>query len=422
MKKIGILAAVFVVVISGCAKNEVNQQSMKRPFSLLAIAPNSEAGTKTAIASPNPVTDQTNENGLKVSWKAGDEIALYLSTGKEYTFTALSGGSTANFSSEEVDEADQAEGTVYYGLYPHDDTFTVAGRVFSSIIPTNQYIYSDEQQWDPRAPIAVGTCTLQGRAGDIAEASPIQFYNAHALIQMYLPAPASRIMIQTNGVGNLTGKVTVDATNASTASLVSGSSYNYVVMNAEENYMQAKTAYFITVSPCTASSGLAIYATYTESFSVNGNTYDPGNYYYKTTNPKSFVLNHIANIDLTSVIPTSLGGEYVIPGNNHIEQGNYLFFATDGSCTFSRYGGGTNKVIWIEADIYEADKATLITEWSQNSQIYFVQTKETPHTYKLRISGSTYGDNIYLKYDAGLQAFYLVTGLADATEFVIYQV
>lgn len=399
-----------VAILAGCDK-EISTIGGPRQFTVIAGQLN-DVVTRTYINSPNPSTDPTNPAGRIVFWNSGDEIAIY--DDKVHEFVCHDNAGTSSIRGE-VSEG--FTGSTYYGLYPYSSYVNFTDGVFSSSIPANQELNS-QFNWDPKAPVAVGSCSVAD--------STIVFYNANSLIELYLPASASQVSIRCYGANDyISGDIDV---NVSSLAVTPGE-YKYTMVTLLGD-LQANTPYFIALTPATATAGFSINVNYKESFTMEGVTYEAGEHAYRNIkNGKVFARDRITVINLLEVSPTNPASEEAIKISNHIPLGSYILRSIDGSVSLSVEHQGADKAFWMSFKVYDYDRETLLDPvtdlegyqinngggaWTEQ------QVSNNPYCYRLKLKGSGAYNGAYLKYDPELQAFVMVRNESEATVFYFY--
>lgn len=370
-----------------------------------AVAVGNDVPTRSHIAYPNPENDPTNADGKIVHWNRGDKLCLYDVTFRE--FTCAADGGDVTISGEIADEFDG----VFYAMYPWESCLDFRGTTYSTVVRVNQYIASGDN-WDPDAPIVVGSCNWDERL--------IKFYNAHCLVEMYLPGAADGVTLMLGTNEDISGIMDVDVTTLNTT-VTKGS--NTISLTGD---MSAHSPYYLAVTPTQASAGFHAYIHFTSPFTVGGATYQAGEYSLSNRGAVSFNRDRIVVLDMTSATPSYLEAVLINP---HLEEATYLFRAEDGSCTLDKtHGGSADKADWINAPVYDFNKQgpLTITEL-QNYQ--FNQTgwskaldrdSEGTPRYFMQLNGKGSYAGYYLKYDSFLQGFYMVRDESEATRFYAY--
>ena len=403
MKRI-VLALIAMTALVGCTKTQYSAGG-KRSFTAVAAGQNTE--TRTYIPSPNPFDSKTDPAGKIVNWNANDKIVIY--DNQAHEFTCEESGGTVTISGE----VDDGFSGVYYGLYPYEAYQGFSGTVFQTRIPTNQYLASG-QRWDPVAPVVVGKCN----AGE----DLIPFFNAQCLVALYLPAAASSVTMQIYGDDYFSGDISVDVPTLG-VTVIKG--YDSVTLTGD---MVAKEPYYVAVTPAQAQGGFSLFIHYTEPFTINGETYEAGQYRFKNNSTSAaFGRDRIVVLDLTEATPIVMGEPLTL--GSHTQQHTYLFRSYDGSCTFTKlHGGSADKLLWIDAPIYDYNKQ--VPAYSLDDyQINQTGWPKRNHAdsdpngwscYSMQIGGKGPYADYFLKYDPVLQGFYMVEDEADATLFYIY--
>lgn len=330
MKRITIIAAILVCAIS-C--NKENVESLESRSFLKAVLPG--VSTKTSV------------DGTDVLWTQGDKIAV-VDGSNTLEYTADTGGGKETV----ISSTDPLSGTQpYFAIFPFVRNNGFSGKTFSTEILVNQHLTNSSLNWDPEAPVMIGTC-------DPRVDNVISFQNAHALIELILPCNA--ISVTVNAHSPLAGHYSATFNSGEVQiTPVSGETTNYVSLKGE---MAGNNAYYIPCIPKYSAKDLAIIINYTEGNDPAGIINQVGMWYYNILDRNipaiDFDQNVITKLDLRGIDAAPL-----TPTNNFNTAGNYLFYSEEGNGFFVNLGTSGNSFKWQDCQwtIYDFDDEMLVT-------------------------------------------------------------
>ena len=263
--------AFALIVVWACAKETSDESA------LLWTGDSFVASTQKNIGAKASLTAGVN------AWSDGDEVAVFADGGPAVRFIAGGSGESVQFATSE-----QVTGSSFVLIYPYAAADGVSGGLVNAVIPQRQTAVSGS--YDPSAALSVAsTSNLSSR---------IQFRNAHALLQLSVPAElagrAVSITLKAKGGETLSGKVSVNPQTIE----CSDRTVVYDNVGLYGNPVLEKATYYIAVAPAQLSEGLRV--------SVN---MSDRSCYVRETPPLTIEANVIYNLGVTA----TRGWNYGVP-------------------------------------------------------------------------------------------------------------
>lgn len=417
MKKITAFAIVTLVLLVGCNKENPSQVEGRNTLSVVMADP---FGTKTSISD------------LYASWDAGDEILIHEENSTVWHKFTIDNSLRSSTVTAEGTYTLPASGELY-GFYPYSSVISTSrpGK-FETKIKTQQSIPAG-QSWDKEAPLFNGWC-----GG--AETGTMNFYSAHALVMVTLPADASQLTIFSGTA--LSGEVEV---NQGTILVVpehgaDGSRTPHYV-GVDGSFTAGNPFYVATLPKEERATDVIVFVEYT---GTGPGVTTPGRYYYdfsgtiqNTPVEVYFPQYYITDFDLRKATPFRLGN----PTTNFKPAATYLIVGTSevGSCFWVKLMPGNDfKFSDIQSAIYLEDRVDaprIVWAGADNNQnkavLFHVPSNDSSvedayHVY-LQINdprdseGVKHTGTYYLALSHAVDgAFYLVTDPDQALRFAGY--
>lgn len=244
MKKV-LLFIAPIIVLASCSKEFSNGNAAPEQKNDLVKYEFKAEITKTHLA----------EDGLGVVWQANDEISIF-ANGVNYKFTTTDTGASATFTGE-ISQSDLDATTIFYALYPYEETATISGDVISTKASTN-YQYAGAGTFANK----IGQAVAKAQKNNEGSAT-FNFQNVGMLFKYTIPQNMDRavknLMISANNSEKfIAGNVAI--TVGDTPSCV-GSYANFDVQSNNDDGIPAGTHY-VFVYPVSLAKGLRVKLTY----------------------------------------------------------------------------------------------------------------------------------------------------------------
>ena len=286
------------------------------PFVLLAACRKEmDGGSASDIWAEVEVTSNTrtslsvDESGVgTIFWNSADKIDVFFGTKKAgYTSQNTSDATSAVFKTSDTVSDSDASSTNIWGLYPSNSSSTCDGSSVTTTLPSTQYGVPNTFDDDLFLAIAHSTSTS------------LQFYNVCGGIKFNLAYDdIKKITFRGNNNENLAGTVSISFMNGvPKATIVNGVKEITLAPKSGSTFTKGAD-YYITLLPCTLSSGFAM------TFIATDGTTGTLSYTDQSVTIKRSVFARKGNMDVYASFPderqpnnviyyTSSNGQVITP-------------------------------------------------------------------------------------------------------------
>ena len=242
MKRQHIYAAMAVLVIASCTKNEIQEDRSISAPAITASIHSDSPGVKTSIS-----VDQ--EGVGTIFWQPGDRVNIFFgTTSVPYTSTNTEPATTVVFNTTAIIGSTESASTNRWGLYPYNENATCDGSSVTTTIPPAQNAVPETFDNE--------TFTMLGHSAD----NMITFYNVCGGIKFSLSRDdIEKITFKGNNNEDLAGKVKLETDDEGRpkATVVAGQKTITLTPKTGTTFASGTNYYIITI-PVVLSSGFTM--------------------------------------------------------------------------------------------------------------------------------------------------------------------